>query len=90
MSHETDGSGTTIVPLKLSTAAVSDMTKKPGKSWEARKRGMSLFLLCSHFDRFEIFRKFRQVGKIIDPAAQPTDRTVIAHARRSPPQAISK
>jgi hypothetical protein len=40
---------------------------------------MSLFLSCSRFDLFEILGKSRLVGKIIDPAAQPTDMTVVAH-----------
>jgi hypothetical protein len=38
-----------------------------------------LFLSCSCFDLFEIFGKSRLVGKIIDPAAQPADMTVVAH-----------
>jgi hypothetical protein len=40
---------------------------------------MSLFLSCSRFDLFEILGKLRLVGKIIDPAAQPTGMTVVAH-----------
>jgi len=40
---------------------------------------MSLFLSCSPFDRFEILGKLRGVGKILDPATQPTDMTVGAH-----------
>ena len=40
---------------------------------------MSLFLSCSHFDHFEIFGKLSLLAKIIDPTAQPTDMTVVAH-----------
>ena len=46
---------------------------------EGVKGVMSLFLSCSCFNFFEIPGKLRLVGKIIDPAAQPTDMTVAAH-----------